>query len=333
MAEITERPKPSAKDVAKHVLRHENTALIIVLVALIAGFGVITNGLTTTRTNILNVLLQSSVRGVSSIGEAFVILSANIDLSVGGMGLFSAILGSMLMTSKLYQNLVGYPVSPLIVIPVMLLVGAAWGTLNGSLSSRVGIPSLIVTLGMWQITTGAAFNISGGRGITGIPEAVAFFGQSSIVGVPMPIIIFIIVAVIAYFVLNHTTFGRHIYAVGGNPVSAWLSGINTKNTILLVFIVSGFLSGLAAVIMLGRTMASSMRTLQGLELDSIASVCIGGISLMGGRGSLIGAIIGVLIIGVINNSLSILGAGADMVAITKGVIIITAVAIDYSRRR
>jgi ribose/xylose/arabinose/galactoside ABC-type transport system permease subunit len=143
----------------------------------------------------------------------------------------------------------------------------------------------------------------------------------------------IFAAVISYLVLSYTTFGRSVYAVGGNPVSAWLCGVNLKRIQLIVFIISGFLSGLAAIIMTGRVMSASMKSLTGLELDTIAAVCIGGISLMGGRGSLIGAIVGVLIIGVINNGLSILGASPAMQGIVKGTIIIAAVAVDYLRKR
>ena len=149
----------------------------------------------------------------------------------------------------------------------------------------------------------------------------------------VPLIIFILVAASSYFVLRHTTFGRSVYAAGGNPASAWLSGINVKKTLLIVYAISGCLSGLAGVVMTARVMSASMRTLEGVELDSIAAAAIGGISLMGGRGSLIGVIFGVLIIGVINNAMSVLGASPAVVGIVKGAIIFSAVAIDYLRRQ
>jgi putative xylitol transport system permease protein len=334
MAEIVEKPEPStARQVARRVFRHENAVLIIVLIALIAGMAGITKGLTLSRANMSNVLLQSSIRGVASVGQAFVILSAGIDLSVGGIGLFTAVLGASMMTGDLGLNIVGHPLSLFLVIPIMLLVGVGWGAINGSLVSRVGLPALIVTLGMWQISKGAAFEVSGGKYIMELPDSLAFFGEGSVAGVPVPVIIFIVVAVVAYFVLSYTTFGRSIYAVGCNPVSAWLTGINVKNMLFSVYGIAGFLAGLAGIMITARTMSAAMKTLGGLELETIAAVCVGGVSIMGGRGSLIGVVIGALIIGIINNGMTVLGATLTAQSIAKGAIIITAVAIDYIRRR
>ena len=336
MAEIVERPKPfsdAAKGIAKRIFRHENTPLIGALAMLIVIFGFITKGITVSRINMTNVLVQSSIRGVAAVGQAFVILTANIDLSVAGVGLFSVMLGSMLMTNRLDENLVGFAVPLLAGIPIMVLTGIAWGALSGSLVSRVGVPALIVTLGVWRITYGAAYFLSEGRVIGELPASLAFFGQGRIAGVPVPIIIFMTVVIIGYFVLNYTTFGRSIYAVGGNPVNAGLCGINVENIKFRVFAISGFLCGVAAVIMLGRVMSGTMRVMQRLEMDTIASVTIGGVSLMGGRGNLIGVIMGVLIIGVINNGMSILGAGPGEMGIVTGAVIISAVTIDYIRRR
>jgi len=331
--ELKEKQKPShAREIARRILRHENAALGIVLVAIIAAMGVITNGITTSRANMSNVLLQGSIRGVASVGQAFVILTAGIDISIAGVGLMSSIVGASLLTQGSY-NIVGYPVSMFIALPLMLLVGAGWGAINGVSVSRIGLPALIVTLAMWQISKGAAFQVCKGYTIAEQPDSLAFIGSGTIAGVPVAAIIFLVVAVIAYFVLEHTTFGRSVYAVGGNPVSAWLSGIKVKNILFTVYVISGFLAGLAGVISMGRVMSASMLTLTGLELDCIGAVVIGGVSLMGGRGSLIGVAIGVLIISVINNGMSVLGASPAMQGIVKGAIIYTAVTIDYMRRR
>jgi ribose/xylose/arabinose/galactoside ABC-type transport system permease subunit len=336
MTEVLEKRKPlsdTARDIAKRFFRHENAVLIAFLTALIAGIAVLTKGLTITRVNIMNVLLQSSIRGVASVGQAFVILTAGIDVSVGGVGLMCSILGASLMTKTAELNVIGHPLPTYAAIPIVLLVGTSWGILNGSLVSRVGVPPLIVTLGMWQVATGVGFRITEGISVSELPESLAFLGSGSISGVPVPVIVFVAVAVVGYFVLEHTTFGRTVYGVGGNPTSAWLSGINVKRTQFVAYIVSGFLAGLAAVVFTGRVMSASMQTLEGLELDTIAAVCVGGVSLMGGRGNLIGAIIGVMIIGIINNAMSVLGAGPAMQSIAKGVIIYTAVAVDFIRRR
>jgi len=192
---------------------------------------------------------------------------------------------------------------------------------------------LIVTLGMWQITRGAALRVTKGWDISGLPEGLAFFGQGHIAGAPVPVIIFAVSIVIAYFVLNHTTFGRSVYAVGGNPVSAWLSGMNVKNILFSVYVISGFTAALAGIILTSRAMTASLFTASNLELDSIASVVIGGVSLFGGRGSLIGVLIGVMIIGVINNGLNLLGVPHGITDMVRGGVIVTAVAIDVLRRR
>lgn len=317
----------------KSFLRHENALLIIVFIGLLGGMSVMTNGLITRRVNIMNILLQSSIRGVASVGQSFVILSGGIDVSVGGVGLVCSLLGARLMTELSYLSITGQPMSIYPSIAIMLLVGALWGALNGVITSRVGVPPLIVTLGMWQITNGVSFLVSKGRSITGQPSSLTFFGSGTIAGVPVPVIIFISIAVVAYFVLQHTSFGRMFYAVGGNPTSAWLSGINVRKIIHSGYIISGLLAGLAGVIVVARVMSASGRTLYGLEIDSIAAATVGGMSLMGGRGSIIGVVIGVIIIGLIDNCMSLLGAEPSLAGIVKGSIIIAAVATDYIRRR
>ena len=328
----TQRPA-RAREIAGRIFRHENAVLAIVLAVLIAVMGVVTKGLTVARANMINVLLQSSIRGVAAIGQSFVILTAGIDLSVGGVALFTAILGGSMTTLSPWLNSVGHPVSPYMVMPLMLLVGAGWGVANGSLTSRIGMPPLIVTLGMWEILKALAFRISGGEDMTNHPATLDFFGSHRVVGMPVPVIIFIVVAVVAYYVLQYTRFGRSVYATGGNPVSAWLSGINVKRIIIGAFTISGFFAGLSGFLILARTRSANMSTLVGLELDSIAAASIGGISLAGGRGNIIGVVIGALMMGVIKNAMSVMGVDPSTEGIVTGAIIIAAVAIDYIRRR
>ena len=335
MAEIVERPKSlgdTAKDIAKRIFRHENSVLGIALATVIAVMGGITHGATVAGANMINVLLQSSIRGIASIGQAFVIISGGIDVSLGGIGLFCSVLGAAIMTTS-FMNIVGLPIPILIALPIMVLAGVGLGSVNGLLVSRIGMPPLIVTLGMWEITKGLAFQVGGGQSIGFLPDRLLFFGGGRIAGLPVPVIIFMAVVAAGYFVLTHSTYGRSVYAVGGNPVSAWLSGINVKNTRLSVFIIAGFLAGLAAVVGTARVMSASMITLQGLEIDSIAAATVGGVSLMGGRGTIIGVVLGALILGVVNNAMSVLGAGPAVQGIVKGAIIIAAVAADYIRGR
>ena len=335
MAETTEKRQSTShrfRDIVRRFGRHENMVLVVVLIALIGGFSVLSKGLTSSAVNMMNILLQSSNRGVAAVGQAFVILSSGIDVSVGGVGLFCSLLGVVLMTES-SANIIGYPVSTYIVVLVMLLAGTGWGVVNGLSVSRIGMPALIVTLAMWQITLGAGWLVCGGQVIAELPDNLTFLGSGIVSGIPMPVIFFIVVAAVSYFVLSHTTFGRSVYATGGNLISAWLSGIKVKKILLSVYAISGFLAGLASVMMTSRVMSTSLRTLEGLELDSIASAAVGGVSLAGGKGSLVGVVLGALIIGVVNNGMCVLEANPAVRGIIKGAIIFAAVAIDYTRRR
>jgi inositol transport system permease protein len=341
MSEIAEKPRSRTREIARAFWHHEVAPLLIVMIALIFVMGAATRGLTLSRANAFNVLLQSSIRGISAIGQAFVILTAGIDVSVGGNALFCSVLGAGLMAEnwqniilRLHlENVIAQPFPLAVGAFVMVLAGLGWGAFNGVFVSKVGIPALIVTLGLWQILDGLAFRVSEGRAVGWQPEGIIWWGAGTVAGVPVPVIIFIVVAIIAYFVLTYTTYGRSVYAVGGNPVSAWLAGIKVNRILFTVYCIAGFLSGLAAFIMLGRIQSASMRSLGGLEIDSIAAATIGGISLMGGRGSILGVIIGAIIIGTVNNGMSVLNADPSVYGIVKGSIIIIAVTIDYVRRR
>jgi ribose/xylose/arabinose/galactoside ABC-type transport system permease subunit len=328
MAEVAERREQvTFRDIVRRTLRHENAVIGIALVAIIAVLAGISRGATVTRGNMANVLIQSSVRGVAAVGQAFCILTANFDLSVSGVAVMTMMLGSSMMTTE-WTNILGYPASPFMAIPVMLVVGACWGLLSGALVSRLNMPSLIVTFGVWQIGYGVAYYVTEGKAIMELPESFAVYGA-----LPVGPIIFFSVAAVAYFVLAYTSFGRRVYAAGGSPVSAYLSGINVKNTYLAVFAISGLCAGLAGMLMTSRGMSGSIEALRGLELDSIASVVIGGVSLFGGRGNMIGVVLGALLIGVINNAMSVLHMGHAGRYIVKGAIIIGAVAADILRRR
>jgi len=328
MAGIIKEKKPGSitiGETARRIFSNEVSILAAVLVAMVIGFAGSTGGRSASGVNAYNILAQSAVRGVASAGQGLVILTAGIDLSVGGIALLCNVIGASLMTGT-----EGFPAG---VIAIMLLVGLAVGTVNGVLISRIGIPPLIVTLAMWQILKGAALWITGGALISNLPKAFGIIGQGAIGPMPMIALVFIGVAAVVYLILYHTAFGRSIYAVGGNPVSAWLSGIKTKDILLIVYMISGFCAALTGVMLGSRMMVGSMNVGTGLELDSIAAVCIGGVSLAGGRGSLIGVILGVFIIGIINNGMNLMKLSAAFQYIVKGVIIIAAVAADYLRKR
>lgn len=330
MTEIEERAKSfkdTARDIARRIFRNENAVLAGILVVLVGIFIVLTKGHIVTRKNVLGVLVQSSVRGIAAMGQTFVILTGGIDLSVGSVALLGMALAATFMEGK-----VG-PLPTAVGIAIMLVVGMAIGSTTGLAVSRIKMPALITTFALWIGLAGVALRVTGGYIITNIPSQIAFLGQGYIAGFPVIGIAFITIAAIAYFVLNHTTFGRSVYATGGNPVSAWLSGIKVNNVIVLVFAISGLCAGIAAWAAMSRIACFTMAAVQGLEIDAISITVIGGISLMGGRGSVIGVVIGTFILGVITNGMNIMGIAPAYHTIAKGAIIYAAVAIDYIRRR
>lgn len=277
-----------------------------------------------TPQNLLNVGLQTAVNAILAVGLTFVILTAGIDLSVGSILAFAGVV----MASALKS---GVPVWTGVL--VALAVGGACGLVNGLLITKGNLPPFISTLGMMSVARGLALVYTGGRPISAFEESFRFLGGGSIVGIPTPIIIVIIVYVVAYVVLNHMKLGRYTYAIGGNVEAAKLSGINVKKYLTYVYVISGVMAGLASVILTARL--NSAQPIAGIsyELDAIAAVVIGGTSLMGGQGNIIGSLIGALIMGVLRNGLNLLNVSAYMQQVAIGSIIIIAVLIDKYRTR
>ena len=319
--------KSKAREVARHIIGNENAVLGLILIILIAIFAGLTKGLNLTQRNVLGVLVQSSIRGIAAMGQTFVILTGGIDLSVGSLALLA-----MALAGEYMQGKVGLPPTAA-GIAIMLLVSMAIGSTSGLAVSRIKMPALIVTFALWIALKGVALQVSGGYVITNIPKPIAFLGQQYIAGFPVLGITFIAIAAITYFVLHHTTFGRSVYAVGGNPGGAWLSGIDVRRIIVWVFAISGLTAGIAAWATMSRIACFTMAAVEGLEIDAIAVTVVGGISLMGGRGSVIGVVIGTFIFGVISNGMNIMGVAPAYQTIAKGLIIYAAVAIDYLRRQ
>ena len=316
------------------IIRNENFVLIIVLIVIMVVMGVLTEGLFLTPLNLRNTLLRSCIVGVAAVGQAFVILSAGIDLSIGGITILASCIGGGLMTAdpRLALGAGNFPVAAGLII--MVLVGIGIGAANGFSITRLRMSPLIVTIAVWQITKGAAYQFTHrGQLIMKLPDSLGFFGQGNIGGMPVPIIIFVAVIVVGYLVLNYTSFGRAIYAIGGSEASAWLSGIKANNIRLMTYAVSGFCAALAAIIALSRVLCASTSVVIGLEMDSITAVVIGGVSLFGGKGSMIGVLIGVLLLAVIDNAMNLMGLVTHHQWMVKGAVILGAVAVDAWRRR
>jgi ribose transport system permease protein len=276
-----------------------------------------------TPSNLLNIGRQASVLVIVACGMTMVILSGAIDLSVGSAIALCSVVGASLATN------VG--LSAPLTIAIVIGLGAVIGAVKGALIAWGGINSFIVTLGMMTVLRGMALTFTGGYPISGVPDAVRFLGFGVVGGVPMPLIVAAIVFVLVALILSKTVLGRHIYAIGGNETSSHIAGVPVSLTKLMVFVVSGALCGLAAVVLLGRLGAGLPTAAQGMELDAIAAVILGGSSLFGGRGSVFGTLFGALILAVLQNGLNLMGVNSFIIQILSGVIIILAVLLDRFR--
>ncbi|PLR80585.1 ribose ABC transporter permease [Bacillus canaveralius] len=277
--------------------------------------------------NFLNIFRQVSINGLIAFGMTFVILTGGIDLSVGAiLGLAGMIMGIMISG--------GTP--DVIAIPTVLAIGALLGLFNGVLISKVNLQAFIVTLATMTMYRGITMIVSDGipaMGLTANSPVLDFFSQGSVLGIPFPMIVFIVIFFILLVLLQNTVFGRGVYAIGGNEEVARLSSLPTTRIKTWVYVISGVMSALAGVILTSRLSSSQPTAGMGFELDAIAAVVIGGTSLAGGRGRLFGTFIGVLIIGVLNNGLNIIGVSAFYQQFIKGLVILLAVLLDRKSAR
>ena len=277
-----------------------------------------------TVNNITNVIMQASINAVIAAGMTFVILTAGIDLSVGSVVAFVGII----LGFSLHADI---PV--VFAILIALAAGGACGLFNGLLITKGKLPPFIVTLGMMSIARGLALMLNSGRPVSGFSDSFRYIASGRIVGIPVMIIITIIVFIICFMVLRRTPFGRYVYSIGGNEEATRLSGINTKKVLVWVYVISGVLAGLAAVMLTSRINSAQPTAGLNYELDAIAATVIGGTSLMGGFGFVSGTLVGALIMSVIRNGLNLLNVSSFLQQIVIGSVIILAVLIDSLKNR
>lgn len=275
--------------------------------------------------NLLNVLVQLSVVGIAAVGGTFVIITSGIDLSVGSNVALSGMVAAYTMKQFGVNGLVG--------VLVALAIGALVGAINGTSITALRLTPFIATLAVLAMGRGLTQQVSQGQTIFGFPPSFTFLGNGRIAGVQAPVVITIVVFVVGWFVLTRTTFGQQVYAVGGNREAARLAGIPVKRIIFSVYVLAGLCAGLAAVVLAGRLNSALSSSATGLELQVIAAVVIGGTSLFGGRGSLVGTFIGALLIGVINNGLTLLNVNPFWTQFIQGVVIFVAVLLDALNQR
>ncbi|AKA71322.1 ABC transporter permease subunit [Clostridium scatologenes] len=273
--------------------------------------------------NILNVFTQVSVNAIIAVGMCFVILTGGIDLSVGS---------TLAIAGAIAASLAQKNVNIVFILVATVIIGGLIGLINGIIVAKGKIQAFIVTLATMTVFRGVTYVYTNGTPISGLGTNFTFVGNGTIIGIPLPVIIIAIVALIAWYVLTQTRYGRYVYAVGGNEDSSRLSGINTDKIKALVYVLSGAAAALSAIVVTSRIGSASPNAGSGFELDAIAAVVLGGTSLSGGEGSLTGTIIGAMIIGVLNNGLNLMNVSPFYQSIVKGLVILLAVMLDKKNK-
>jgi ribose/xylose/arabinose/galactoside ABC-type transport system permease subunit len=317
-------------------------APLIFLVVLMAVFWAL-NPRFVLPLNLFNIMLQVSIYGLLAIGMTFVILTAGIDLSIGSLlamaGLVAAAVSKGGLSNRFTvgegQDALSYPWY--LAALAAIAVGLAAGFVQGTAITRLKVPPFVVTLGGMSVFRGAALLFAGGGPISGFDPEFVWWGQARIGGqVPVPVVIFLVFAILAHIVLRYTRYGRQVYAVGGNPEAARLSGLNVRAVTTSVYVIMGFFCGLGAFVLSARLNSAEAIAGMGYELTVIASVVIGGTSLFGGSGTIFGTVVGTILIGVLLNGLQLNNVSSYVQQIIIGLIIVLAVAFDTfakSRRR
>ncbi len=320
-----------------HFLR---TYMIIGVLALfVAALAIMTDGNSIAPVNLVNVIRQVSAIGIIGVGMTFVIITLGIDLSVGSILGLSAVVAASLaqVPGGDLVKFKGIDVPVIVAILAGLGVGALAGFTNGVLIAKFRLAPFIATLGMMSIARGLAYIYTGdGRPFSDLQPEYNYLGQGYLFadpakpmsGIPLPVVLFIGVALIATFVLSYTKFGRYVYAIGGNEVAARVSGIRIPRVTIIIYTISGLLAGLAGILWSARTGSGNSTLGTGIELDAITAVIVGGTSFKGGIGKIWGTVVGALLIGTINNGLDLMNVSPFWQIVVKGCIIIVAIIID-----
>ncbi|HEY1779044.1 MAG TPA: ABC transporter permease [Roseiarcus sp.] len=277
-----------------------------------------------TMRNIENVLQSATIIAIVAIGQTFVILVSGIDLSVASVLALSSVL------SVGFVNFYGWP--PALAILAAVCAGMLIGLINGLAVTKLRIPALIATLATMTIGRGVAFIFSGGTNIAPVPDFFVSLEYSRVLGIPSVILFTLFVAIVAQIVLSRTKFGRSVYATGGNPLAARLAGINTERVIIICFVISGFMASLGGLLITARFEAGAATAAQGMELRVIAAVAIGGVSLFGGEGNMGGMLLGVILLGLVQNAVNLINVPPNWDSVVSGLVIAAAAALDVYRR-
>ncbi|MGP3933121.1 ABC transporter permease [Nonomuraea sp. KM88] len=308
--------------VRDQLIRHSMVVVMLLIIAYFsyrsARFG--------TPDNLQTIAIAAAPFALIALGQTLVILTGGIDLSVGSIIALSA------MTAA--YTVKGHPERLWLALLVAMLVGLAAGAVNGFLVSKVNVPPFIATLGMLTTASGLAYVVGQGAPINGLPQNFGEIANNKIFGLQIPVVVMIVGIAALALIMKRTSYGMRVYAVGGNPVAAQIAGVKTTRILFSVYALSGLLAGLSGVMLASRVISGPPNLGEGYELDAIAAVVIGGASLLGGRGSILGTALGLFLIQTLNNGLDILVVPAYWQSVIKGALIVAAVTVDvWSAKR
>jgi ribose transport system permease protein len=323
MENEVDRGRGAARAALAHAIRRRESAILLALFVIMAVIGSVEPNFVS-GSNLYLVSRQISFVAVVALGELFVILHGGIDLSVGSIMALAGMVAGFCMKAD---------VPPALAVALGITAGLAMGAINGALISFVRIAPFIVTLGMLSFASGVVLGLTKGVPITEIPASFLPVAQGSFLELPIPVWIMLAMAVVAHVVLTATAFGRRIYAIGGNEQATFLSGIDVRRIKFGLYLISAGCASIAGIILMARFNSAQADTGKGWELDAIAAVVIGGASLSGGSGSVLGVLIGACIMGVIKNGLVLMRVSSYWQTAIIGVIIVLAVVLDRARRR
>ena len=318
------------KNKLKNIKLDPSTIAPIILLALLMTVYTITTDIFFTGTNFLNILRQVSITGIMAVGVTKVILLGQIDLSIATIMAFSGMIASGL-SMGMYLGLPPLPVE--LCILIALILGALIGFINGMAVAKLAIPGFMATLAMMFIIDGFMLMLTNAQPIFGLSDRMMFLGSGRVFNIPVIIIVFLVVLIIGMFVLKYSVFGRNLYAIGGNKETARISGINVTSNVVAAFMVCSILASLAGVLMVGRIGSGQVTAGVGLQLPPIAAAVLGGASLLGGKGTLFGTLLGVLTMGVLVNGLNLLGQGSAVQWLVTGLVLFLAVAFNMIMSR
>lgn len=303
-------------------LRRYSVVIILLLICLVFALG---SEDFLRPSNLLNIALQTSIIAIVAIGMTFTILTAGIDLSVGSVMALSGALAAGLAVRQ--------ESGTVLAILLALLAGMGVGTINGLLIVVGGVPPFVATLAMLAVARGLTLVYTEGRPIAGLDDAFLWLANGRILGLPVPVVLMLLIAVVAWVILRQTRYGLHVYATGGNEETTRLAGVSTARITISVYVISGLTAAMGGVLLASRLWSAQPNAAVGWELDAIAAPVLGGVSLFGGVGGVGGTLVGAFIIGVLSNGLNLLGISSYYQQVIKGVVFILAVMLDLATKR